>query len=113
MTETGRYIRGKPVRTFTYKGETRTFAEWAEISGLHKECLVKRAEAGAKNFLAPLMVRTKAVAVVYGESMTLHEISDLFEIPYPTLLGWRRKGFNIEDKIEERKELNASKFKAD
>lgn len=105
-------VRGKVLQTITYNGQTKTYAEWAAFSGIAVSVLRKRVEAGNKDFLGPLMVRQKAVATVYGEPMTLYDISDIFEIPYATLLGWRQKGFDFEEKIEERKELNASKLEA-
>jgi hypothetical protein len=51
----------KTNRTLTYKGETKTIAEWVEITGLHRDTLTQRIDSGweEKDLFIPLVKRNQ------------------------------------------------------
>lgn len=101
------------MKTYTYRGETKTFREWAASSGIDIKTLRKRADRGYEDFLGPLQIKGAVIAVVYGEKMTQWDIVETFKIPYQTVSDWKSKNLNIEEQIELRKERNAEKLEAE
>jgi hypothetical protein len=90
----------------TINGETKTIAEWAEISGLQYKTLQRRIYTGCKeeNLLAPIGYQYNLLEI-NGEKKTVNTWAEEVGLPYSTIKGRYEKGIRGADLLK-KKRLN-------
>ncbi len=93
----------------TINGETKTVAEWAEISGLPYKTLQRRIYTGCKeeNLLAPIGYQHKLLEI-NGERKTMNAWAKEVGLPYSTIKRRYEKGIRGRDLLKN-KRLNKKK----
>lgn len=85
----------------TIKGETKTIAEWAEISGLPYKTLQRRIYTGCKeeHLLSPIGSQYKHIEI-NGEKKPLSVWAKEAELPYSTIKRRYEKGIRGDDLLK-------------
>lgn len=102
---------------YKFGGLTLSVPEWAEKLGISRSAMllrIKKYGVGPKAMSkGQLPKRESPIRVqVYGEDMKLNTVADMFDIARSTVQEWYKRGYDIESRIEKRKERNAEKFGA-